>query len=165
MADESKAGTRDAAGSKPGFQAFDPAAIEPYIVKDPEALTAEVVALVASQSAPLISLADPAAGQDYRFWTMAPANRALPLRVCKARSTSVRAPRLSGREAHWRKAPPKTGNSSAASSSKIGKRSGSMTSIASISSSISAGATKTGSAASAAPPACSRKGTERAGAT
>ena len=45
--------------------------------QDPEALTAEVVALVASQSAPLISLADPAAGQDYRFWTMAPANRAL----------------------------------------------------------------------------------------
>ena len=32
MADESKAGTRDAAGSKPGFQAFDPVAIEPYIV-------------------------------------------------------------------------------------------------------------------------------------
>ncbi|HSX73210.1 MAG TPA: class I poly(R)-hydroxyalkanoic acid synthase, partial [Shinella sp.] len=39
MADERKANERDAAGNKPGFQPFDPAAIEPYIVKDPEALT------------------------------------------------------------------------------------------------------------------------------
>ncbi|MFT4158449.1 PHA/PHB synthase family protein [Shinella sp.] len=39
MAEDSKAGERDAAGDKPGFQPFDPAAIEPYIVKDPEALT------------------------------------------------------------------------------------------------------------------------------
>ena len=39
MAEDSKAGGRDAAGDKPGFQPFDPAAIEPYIVKDPEALT------------------------------------------------------------------------------------------------------------------------------
>ena len=39
MADERKASERDAAGTKPGFQPFDPATIEPYIVKDPEALT------------------------------------------------------------------------------------------------------------------------------
>ncbi|MCA0344353.1 MAG: class I poly(R)-hydroxyalkanoic acid synthase, partial [Proteobacteria bacterium] len=39
MADERKANERDAAGNKPGFQPFDPATIEPYIVKDPEALT------------------------------------------------------------------------------------------------------------------------------
>ena len=39
MAENSKAGERDATANKPGFQAFDPAAIEPYIVKDPEALT------------------------------------------------------------------------------------------------------------------------------
>ena len=39
MAEDSKARERDAAGNKPGFQPFDPAAVEPYIVKDPEALT------------------------------------------------------------------------------------------------------------------------------
>ena len=39
MSEERKAKERVAAGDKPGFQPFDPAAIEPYIVKDPEALT------------------------------------------------------------------------------------------------------------------------------
>ncbi|UDF29638.1 UNVERIFIED_ORG: class I poly(R)-hydroxyalkanoic acid synthase [Roseateles sp. XES5] len=46
MAEKSKAGERDAAGDKPGFQAFDPAAIEPYIVKDPEALTVNIARTV-----------------------------------------------------------------------------------------------------------------------
>jgi polyhydroxyalkanoate synthase len=46
MAEDSKAGTRDAAGAKPGFQPFDPAAIEPYIVKDPEALTVNLARTV-----------------------------------------------------------------------------------------------------------------------
>ena len=39
MSEERKAKERVAAGDTPGFQPFDPAAIEPYIVKDPEALT------------------------------------------------------------------------------------------------------------------------------
>ncbi len=39
MSEESKAKERVAAGDTPGFPSFDPAAIEPYIVKDPEALT------------------------------------------------------------------------------------------------------------------------------
>ena len=39
MSEESKATERVAAGDKPGFPSFDPASIEPYIVKDPEALT------------------------------------------------------------------------------------------------------------------------------
>ena len=39
MSEESKAKERVAAGDKSGFPPFDPAAIEPYIVKDPEALT------------------------------------------------------------------------------------------------------------------------------
>ncbi|MFC3072696.1 PHA/PHB synthase family protein [Shinella pollutisoli] len=39
MSGRNKAKERDADGAKPGFQGFDPAAIEPYIVKDPEALT------------------------------------------------------------------------------------------------------------------------------
>jgi polyhydroxyalkanoate synthase subunit PhaC len=46
MAEDSKAGGRDAAGNKPGFQPFDPAAIEPYIVKDPEALTVNMARTV-----------------------------------------------------------------------------------------------------------------------
>jgi len=46
MAEDSKAGARDAAGAKPGFQPFDPAAIEPYIVKDPEALTVNLARTV-----------------------------------------------------------------------------------------------------------------------
>lgn len=46
MAEDSKAGERDAAGDKPGFQPFDPAAIEPYIVKDPEALTVNLARTV-----------------------------------------------------------------------------------------------------------------------
>ena len=46
MAKDSKAGGRDAAGDKPGFQPFDPAAIEPYIVKDPEALTVNLARTV-----------------------------------------------------------------------------------------------------------------------
>ena len=39
MSEESKAKERIATGGTQGFQPFDPAAIEPYIVKDPEALT------------------------------------------------------------------------------------------------------------------------------
>ena len=46
MAEDSKAGERDAATDKPGFQAFDPAVIEPYIVKDPEALTVNIARTV-----------------------------------------------------------------------------------------------------------------------
>ena len=46
MADERKAQERDAAGVKPGLQAFDPATIEPYIVKDPEALTVNLARTV-----------------------------------------------------------------------------------------------------------------------
>lgn len=46
MADERKANERDAAGVKPGLQPFDPAAIEPYIVKDPEALTVNLARTV-----------------------------------------------------------------------------------------------------------------------
>ncbi|AOF88319.1 class I poly(R)-hydroxyalkanoic acid synthase [Sinorhizobium sp. RAC02] len=46
MADERKANERDAAGNKPGLQAFDPATIEPYIVKDPEALTVNLARTV-----------------------------------------------------------------------------------------------------------------------
>ena len=46
MAEKSKAGERDAAADKPGFQPFDPAAIEPYIVKDPEALTVNMARTV-----------------------------------------------------------------------------------------------------------------------
>ena len=68
---------------------------------------------------------------------IAPARRALPLRVCRARSSSLRAPRFSGRDDHWRNAPPSVGSSSTASSSKMGNRSGSMLSSATMSSSIS----------------------------
>ena len=68
---------------------------------------------------------------------MAPASRALPLRVCNARSTSMRALRLSGRADHCLSAPPSCGINSAASSSKIGKRSASIASVASMSSSPS----------------------------
>ena len=64
----------------------------------------------------------------------APARRELPLSVCKARSTSSRAPRLSGRAVHCRKAPPSCGISSSASSSKMGNRSGSIASVRSMSS-------------------------------
>ncbi len=46
MAEDSKANDRDAAGNKPGFQPFDPAAIEPYVVKDPEALTVNLARTV-----------------------------------------------------------------------------------------------------------------------
>lgn len=46
MAEESKAGERDAASEKPGFQPFDPATIEPYVVKDPEALTVNLARTV-----------------------------------------------------------------------------------------------------------------------
>ncbi|MDX3976081.1 class I poly(R)-hydroxyalkanoic acid synthase [Shinella sp.] len=46
MAEDSKANERDAAGNKPGFQPFDPAAIEPYVVKDPEALTVNLARTV-----------------------------------------------------------------------------------------------------------------------
>jgi polyhydroxyalkanoate synthase len=46
MAQDSKAGERDAAGEKPGFQPFDPATIEPYVVKDPEALTVNLARMV-----------------------------------------------------------------------------------------------------------------------
>ncbi|WLS08416.1 poly(3-hydroxyalkanoate) polymerase subunit PhaC [Shinella sumterensis] len=46
MAQDSKAGERDAAGEKPGFQPFDPATIEPYVVKDPEALTVNIARMV-----------------------------------------------------------------------------------------------------------------------
>lgn len=46
MAENSKAGERDATADKPGFQAFDPAVIEPYIVKDPEALTVNIARTV-----------------------------------------------------------------------------------------------------------------------
>ncbi|MGQ3214684.1 PHA/PHB synthase family protein [Shinella sp.] len=46
MADERKANERDAAGNKPGLQGFDPATIEPYIVKDPEALTVNLARTV-----------------------------------------------------------------------------------------------------------------------
>lgn len=46
MAQDSKAGERDAAGEKPGFQPFDPATIEPYVVKDPEALTVNIARIV-----------------------------------------------------------------------------------------------------------------------
>lgn len=46
MAEDSKAGERDAAADKPGFQAFDPAVIEPYIVRDPEALTVNIARTV-----------------------------------------------------------------------------------------------------------------------
>lgn len=46
MADERKANERDAAGVKPGLQPFDPATIEPYIVKDPEALTVNLARTV-----------------------------------------------------------------------------------------------------------------------
>ena len=46
MAENSKAGERDATANKPGFQAFDPASIEPYIVKDPEALTVNMARTV-----------------------------------------------------------------------------------------------------------------------
>ena len=67
----------------------------------------------------------------------APARRALPLRVCRARKTSLRALWLSGRADHWRSAPPSWGINSAASSSKIGKSSASIASTASISSSSS----------------------------
>ncbi len=62
---------------------------------------------------------------------MAPARRALPLSVCKVRSTSMRALVLSGRVAHWRRAAPSCSISSAASSSKIRNSSGSMASTAS----------------------------------
>ena len=67
---------------------------------------------------------------------MAPAKRELPLSVCKVRSASWRALLLSGRAAHWRSAPPRRGNNSMASSSKMGNRSGSITSTASMSSSM-----------------------------
>ena len=77
----------------------------------------------------------------------APASRALPLSVCNARNTSMRALLLSGRDDHCRKAPPNCGISSAASSSKIGNNSGSIASTASISSSLST--EKTSRAASA----------------
>jgi polyhydroxyalkanoate synthase len=46
MAQDSRAGERDAAGEKPGFQPFDPATIEPYVVKDPEALTVNIARMV-----------------------------------------------------------------------------------------------------------------------
>ena len=46
MADKSKADEREAAGNQPGFQAFDPSTIEPYIVKDPEALTVNLARTV-----------------------------------------------------------------------------------------------------------------------
>ncbi|MCJ8147653.1 poly(3-hydroxyalkanoate) polymerase subunit PhaC [Shinella sedimenti] len=46
MAQDSKAGERDAAGEKPGFQPFDPATIEPYVLKDPEALTVNLARMV-----------------------------------------------------------------------------------------------------------------------
>ncbi|HEV7246788.1 MAG TPA: class I poly(R)-hydroxyalkanoic acid synthase [Shinella sp.] len=46
MAEDSKANERDAAGNKPGFQPFDPAVIEPYVVKDPEALTVNLARTV-----------------------------------------------------------------------------------------------------------------------
>ncbi|MCY1535760.1 hypothetical protein D9M68_711790 [compost metagenome] len=67
----------------------------------------------------------------------APARRALPLRVCRLRSTSARALALSGRETHWRSAPSSWGISSCASSAKIGNRSTSMVSSTSMSSSMS----------------------------
>ena len=65
----------------------------------------------------------------------APANRALPFRVCKTRSTSLRVSRLAGLADHWRSAAPSCGMSSVASSSKMGKSSASIASTASISSS------------------------------
>ena len=76
---------------------------------------------------------------DSRRWASspsrnAPASRALPLSVCRARSTASRALRLSGRAVHWRSAPPSWGISSIASSSKIGNRSGSIASTMSMSS-------------------------------
>lgn len=46
MAEDSKADTRNAVGNKPGFQPFDPAAVEPYIVRDPEALTVNLARTV-----------------------------------------------------------------------------------------------------------------------
>ena len=68
---------------------------------------------------------------------MAPASRALPLRVWSARRTSLRAPRLVGRADHCRRAAPNCGINSAPSSSKMENRSGSMASTASNSSSMS----------------------------
>ena len=65
---------------------------------------------------------------------MAPAKRALPFRVCRWRSTPERAPMSSGRATQRRRVVPMSGMSSTASSSKIGNRSGSITSTASISS-------------------------------
>jgi polyhydroxyalkanoate synthase len=46
MAEERTPGERDAAEQRPGFAAFDPAAVEPYIVKDPEALTVNLARTV-----------------------------------------------------------------------------------------------------------------------
>jgi hypothetical protein len=44
--------------------------------RQPDDLMDQVVSLVASQSTPLLALADPGAGQDYRFWAISPANKA-----------------------------------------------------------------------------------------
>ncbi|CRI67803.1 hypothetical protein THIOKS1850003 [Thiocapsa sp. KS1] len=44
--------------------------------RSPDELMDEIVALVANQSAPLLALSDPLAGQGYRFWTISPANEA-----------------------------------------------------------------------------------------
>ena len=66
---------------------------------------------------------------------IAPARRALPLSVCNKRKISLRAAILSGWATHWRSAVPSWGMSSAASSSKMGKRSSSRWSSASMSSS------------------------------
>lgn len=44
--------------------------------RQPDELMDDIIDLVASQSSPLLALSDPRAGQDYRFWTMSPANRA-----------------------------------------------------------------------------------------
>ncbi len=68
---------------------------------------------------------------------MAPASRALPLRVCRARSVSWRASSREGRPCQRRSAAPRRGSSSMASSSKMGNRSGSTSSRASMSSSRS----------------------------
>jgi hypothetical protein len=43
--------------------------------RSPQDWMAEVVALVANQSVPLLALSDPLAGQFYRFWTISPVNK------------------------------------------------------------------------------------------
>ena len=65
MSEERKAKERVAAGDTPGFQPFDPAAIEPYIVKDPEALTvnfARTVEQLGKACRAVLAISSPVAG-------------------------------------------------------------------------------------------------------